>query len=45
MKLLLDENVPRKLKFEIHGHEVFTVPEMGWSAKKEWRTFKIAFGK
>ncbi|CAN5252494.1 hypothetical protein BH09BAC5_BH09BAC5_06050 [soil metagenome] len=34
MKLLLDENVPRKLKFEIPGHEVFTVQEMGWASKK-----------
>jgi hypothetical protein len=40
MKLLLDENVPRKLKFEIHGHEVFTVPEMGWSSKKNGELLK-----
>jgi predicted nuclease of predicted toxin-antitoxin system len=34
MKLLLDENLPRKLKDLITGHEVFTVSEMKWSGKK-----------
>ena len=28
MKLLLDENLPRKLKRDLPGHEVFTVSEM-----------------
>jgi hypothetical protein len=31
MKLLLDENLPHKLRSEIVGHEVFTVAYMGWS--------------
>lgn len=31
MKLLLDENLPHKLRTEIVGHEVFTVAFMGWS--------------
>src|SRR5207248_9814319 len=31
MKLLLDENLPHKLRTEIIGHEVFTVAFMGWS--------------
>jgi len=30
MKLLLDENLPRKLKRDLPGHEVFTVREMDW---------------
>ena len=30
MKLLLDENLPRKLKRDLPGHEVFTVREMNW---------------
>lgn len=34
MKILLDENLPRKLKNFITGHEVFTVSEMKWSGKK-----------
>jgi len=29
MKLLLDENLPRKLKGELPKHEVFTAAEMG----------------
>jgi hypothetical protein len=31
MKLLLDECLPRKLKGGVLGHEVKTVPEMGWA--------------
>ena len=31
MKLLLDENLPHKLRIEIVGHDVFTVAFMGWS--------------
>lgn len=31
MKLLLDENLPHRLRTEIVGHEVFTVAFMGWS--------------
>ena len=31
MKLLLDENLPRKLKRDLPNHEVFTVREMGWA--------------
>ena len=35
MKVLLDENIPPKLKFDfVPDHEVFTVREMGWSGKK-----------
>lgn len=30
MKLLLDENLPRKLKRDLPHHEVFTVREMRW---------------
>lgn len=31
MKLLLDENLPHKLRTEIVGHDVFTVAFLGWS--------------
>ena len=35
MKLLLDENIPRKLKYRFNNiHEVLTVPEMGWNGIK-----------
>ena len=33
MKLLLDENLPRKLKRELPKHDVHTVAEMGWNGK------------
>ena len=31
VKLLPDECLPRKLKGTLLGHEVKTVPEMGWA--------------
>lgn len=35
MKLLLDENLPRKLKYRFSDtYEVLTVPELGWSGIK-----------
>jgi hypothetical protein len=35
MKILLDENLPIKLKYKISGdHNVYTTHEMKWSGKK-----------
>lgn len=34
MKVLLDEDVPRRLSRELVGHEVSTVQEMGWAGIK-----------
>jgi len=35
MKVLLDENIPRKLKYRFSdNHEVLTVPDMGWNGIK-----------
>jgi hypothetical protein len=31
VKVLLDEDVPRPLRRELVGHDVSTVPEMGWA--------------
>lgn len=31
MRVLLDECPPRRLRHEFVGHEVRTVPEMGWA--------------
>jgi hypothetical protein len=31
MKLLLDEHLPHSLRWEISGHDVFTVAFMGWA--------------
>lgn len=33
MKLLLDENLPKKLKYRLSGHTTSTVFEMGWAGK------------
>lgn len=34
MKVLLDENLPHKLRLELPGHDVFTAQYMGWSGLK-----------
>lgn len=34
MKLLLDENLPKRLKNDFPEHEIFTVREQGWSGLK-----------
>jgi Domain of unknown function (DUF5615) len=31
MRILLDENIPRPLRGILTGHDVRTVPEMGWA--------------
>jgi len=42
MKLLLDENLPVKLKLSFSdNHEVITVREMGWTGKKNGELLKI----
>lgn len=42
MKVLLDECLPRKLKQELTGHEVATVPEMGWAGTKNGGLLQLA---
>ena len=34
MKVLLDENLPHRLRNQFQGHEVFTVRYQGWSGLK-----------
>lgn len=34
MRVLLDECLPRRLRSLFTGHDVHTVPEMGWAGKK-----------
>ncbi len=34
MRLLLDENIPKKLKNDFPGHEIFTIKERGWNELK-----------
>jgi hypothetical protein len=45
MNILIDECLPRKLKFELLGHEVKTVPEMGWASKKNGELLKLMSGR
>jgi predicted nuclease of predicted toxin-antitoxin system len=41
MRLLLDENLPKKLKSKIYGHEIFTVRDLGWNGKKNGELLKL----
>jgi hypothetical protein len=41
MRILLDECVPRRLRFELPGHDVRTVPEMGWTGKKNGELLQL----
>ena len=34
MKLLLDENLPKRLKQDFPDHEIYTVRDMGWDGIK-----------
>ncbi len=34
MKLLLDENLPKKLKNDYSNHETYTIRDMGWQGIK-----------
>jgi len=41
MRLLLDECVPQGLKRELTGQDVHTVPEMGWSGKRNGELLRL----
>lgn len=41
MKILLDECLPKRLKRELVGHEVQTVPEAGWAGEKNGVLLKL----
>ena len=45
MKILLDECLPRKLKSELPGYDVQTVPERGWAGKKNGELLRLVAGK
>jgi predicted nuclease of predicted toxin-antitoxin system len=42
MKILIDENLPRKLAAHLEGHECRTVFECGWSGKKNGELLALA---
>lgn len=41
MKVLLDECLPRRLKRDLSGHQVFTVPDMGWAGVKNGALLRL----
>jgi len=44
MKVLLDECVPRPVKFDFIGHDIDHVTEMGWSSIKNGKLLGLAVG-
>ena len=42
MRLLLDEQMPRRLKGLLTGHEVWTVRDMGWNGKSNGELLALA---
>ena len=42
MKVLIDENLPRKLAAHLPGHQCRTVAECGWSGKKNGELLALA---
>lgn len=43
MKILLDENMPAKVKYDFgEGHQVMTVRDMGWLGKKNGELLGLA---
>lgn len=44
MRVLLDECLPRRLSRELTGHEVKTVPEVGWAGRKNGDLIRLAAG-
>jgi predicted nuclease of predicted toxin-antitoxin system len=44
MRVLLDECLPRRLKAHLVGYQVLTVPEAGWSGKKNGELLRAASG-
>lgn len=41
MRLLLDENLPKKLKLDFPKHEIFTVRDKGWNGIKNGKLLEL----
>ena len=41
MKLLLDENLPKRLKADFPEHETYTVSDLGWNGKTNGELLKL----
>jgi predicted nuclease of predicted toxin-antitoxin system len=42
MKLLLDENLPHALRYELSPHDCFTVAYMGWAGREDNELLSLA---
>jgi hypothetical protein len=42
LRILLDECVDRRFGKELRGHEVVTVPQMGWAGERNGDLFRLA---
>ena len=45
MKLLLDENLPERLKKDLPEHQVFTVKDQGWISYKNGELLRLMIAK
>ena len=45
MRLLLDENLPKRLKLDFEGHEIYTVRDKGWNGVKNGEILKLLLEK
>ncbi|MFH1360490.1 MAG: DUF5615 family PIN-like protein [Candidatus Omnitrophota bacterium] len=45
MRILLDESLPKRLEKDFKHHQVSTVPEAGWTGKKNGELLKLMEGK
>lgn len=45
MKILIDENLPKKLKQDLSLHNVFTVRDKGVAIKNKWRFNSFDVGR
>lgn len=41
MRLLLDENLPKRLKLDFPTHDIFTVRDKGWNGIKNGRLLEL----
>jgi len=41
MRLLLDENLPKRLKLDFPTHEIFTVRDKGWNGIKNGKLLEL----
>ncbi len=41
MRLLLDENLPKRLKRDLSEHEIFSVRDKGWQGKENGELLKL----